>query len=48
MKVQDKRMEVWDRRTGVQMPELLVAGVDLEGWQIMTVIDEDNILGRRS
>jgi len=30
-------MEVWDGRTGVWMPELLMMGIDLEGWQIATV-----------
>ena len=48
MKVQDERTEVWDRRTGVQMPELLMMGIDLEGWWNVTVDDKDNILGRRS
>jgi len=47
-KVWDERTEIQDRRTGVRTPELWMMGIDLEGWQIMTVIDEDNILGRRS
>jgi len=37
MKVQDKRTEVWDERTGVRTPELLMMGIDLEGWRIATV-----------
>jgi len=37
MTVQDKRTEVQDGRTGVQTPELLMTGIDLEGWRIATV-----------
>jgi len=37
MTVQDKSMEVRDGRTGVWTPELLMMGIDLEGWQIATV-----------
>jgi len=36
-KAQDKRTEVQDRRTGVWMLELLMMGIDLEGWRITTV-----------
>jgi len=32
MKVWDERTEVWDERTGVRTPELLMMGIDLEGW----------------
>jgi len=34
MKVWDKRTEVWDGRTGVQTPELLMTGIDLEGCEM--------------
>jgi len=37
MTVRDERTEVQDRRTGVRMPELLMMGIDLEGWRITTV-----------
>jgi len=40
MTVQDESTEVRDRRTGVQTPELLMTGIDLEGWQIATVDNE--------
>jgi len=32
MTVWDKRTEVWDKRTGVWTPELLMTGIDVEGW----------------
>jgi len=40
MTVWDERTEVQDGRTGVRMPELLMMGIDLEGWQIATVDNE--------
>ena len=40
MTVRDKRTEVQDGRTGVRTLELLMMGIDLEGWQIVTVDNE--------
>jgi len=44
MTVRDKSTEVRDGRTGVRTPELLMMGIDLEGWRITTV--DNKIISR--